>query len=190
MRSISKRLFIGVDINDREIVNRLVEVRDKIKDLGKQNPTRREKMHITIGFLGDVSIRKTEKLVERLKLVEHQGFRTKIMGVDTFPNRDYIRVVYTGTEIGQLKSLRTEIMRKLPKDLKIKGENDYIPHITLSRVKNISGKKKKYLKDRLETLKDVRIGEIEVNRFQLKESIRRKDRSVYRTVHEYELDHK
>ena len=188
MRVISKRLFIGVDIENTEILETLVNVREELASYGVQKPVSGKNMHINLKFLGNVSVRETEKIKRRLEKVKHPGFTTQIRGISWFPEGEYIRVVYAGVEKEKLRSLREQIHTSLPGEHRNKGKKEYTPHITLSRVKNISGEEKKELKENIEKMKNIKIGNFLIDNFQLKESTLKKKGPVYNSIRSYELN--
>jgi len=133
------RLFIAVEIEDRSVLSRIVEVRNQIMGLGiDAKPVEDENIHLTLRFLGDVEenlIPGIERAMESLASIP--PFRMRVRGVGVFPNLRSPRVVWVGVGEGSeiLRSMRGILDRGL-RGLKIyEDEHGFIPHITIVRVR-------------------------------------------------------
>ncbi len=133
------RLFIAVEIEDRSVLSRIVEVRNQIMRLGiDAKPVEDENIHLTLRFLGDVEenlIPSIERAMEPLASIP--PFRVRVRGVGVFPDLRSPRVVWIGVGEGSeiLRSMRGILDRGL-RGLKIYGdEHSFTPHITIVRVR-------------------------------------------------------
>ncbi len=96
-------------------------------------------IHLTLKFLGQTPDKATDEINNALKEVvaTHKNMELKINGTGCFPTVERPRVLWLGVDgdIGPLKNFVSEIDNKLeilgfPIDSK-----EYIPHITLARIK-------------------------------------------------------
>lgn len=179
------RSFIAVDLNVRETREKIAELSREIRNIGDQTQVNPEKYHITLAFLGDVRVRKLEHIEKRLEGVKKTGFTVNIDGIGVFPSKDFIKVVWVGAKSEELTKLHQEVEKKLPKEFR--NDKEFVPHITVTRVKRISEPGKKQLKKLLDTYKDYKFGSIEVKKFKLKESVFKNGEVVHNTLNEYEL---
>ncbi|MGH7897860.1 MAG: RNA 2',3'-cyclic phosphodiesterase [Candidatus Binatia bacterium] len=102
---------------------------------------RREAMHLTIQFLGDVRENELPQIQSGLgeALCEQQPFEIECRGLGVFPNQKRPRVVWVGLRGEGLVRLaeRTETVLSplgFPPE-----ERDLTPHITLGRVRSMRG---------------------------------------------------
>jgi 2'-5' RNA ligase len=133
------RLFIAVEIEDRSVLSRIMEVRNQIMGLGiDAKPVEDENIHLTLRFLGDVEenlIPSVERAMEPLASIP--PFKMRVRGVGVFPDLRSPRVVWVGVGEGSemLRSMRGILDRGL-RGLKIyEDEHGFTPHITIARVR-------------------------------------------------------
>jgi 2'-5' RNA ligase len=133
------RLFIAVEIEDRSVLSRIMEVRNQIMGLGiDAKPVEDENIHLTLRFLGDVEenlIPSIERAMEPLASIP--PFKMRVRGVGVFPDLRSPRVVWVGVGEGSemLRSIRGILDRGL-RELKIyEDEHGFTPHITIARVR-------------------------------------------------------
>jgi 2'-5' RNA ligase len=133
------RLFIAVEIEDRSVLSRIIEVRNQIMGLGiDAKPVEDENIHLTLRFLGDVEenlIPSIERAMEPLASIP--PFKMRVRGVGVFPDLRSPRVVWVGVGEGSemLRSIRGILDRGL-RGLKIyEDEHGFTPHITIARVR-------------------------------------------------------
>uniref|UniRef100_A9A6B3 RNA 2',3'-cyclic phosphodiesterase n=1 Tax=Methanococcus maripaludis (strain C6 / ATCC BAA-1332) TaxID=444158 RepID=A9A6B3_METM6 len=173
------RCFLAIELNSN--------LKENLENLKKQfnlkgiKTVEKENLHITVKFLGDVDDKKLEEILEsNLKI---KKVISEIKGVGTFPNEEYIRVIWVGTT--NLEETFKNIDEKLFK-LGFKKEKSYDPHITLGRVKFIENDSKETLQKLIEKNKHVNFGKIEINSVSLMKSNLTKEGPVYETVKRWE----
>jgi len=131
------RTFIGIEI-PFEAKRKILEVEKKIfKDKGvKEVPM--NNLHITLFFLGEVD----EKLLDELKgallsvAKKTKPFMASIGDVAGFPETNHARIAYLSIKRGKIEIVR--LFKDIEKSIgdKFNKENrEYIPHITIGRVK-------------------------------------------------------
>ncbi len=159
------RVFTAVDVKGEKLLDELVRVRDTL-DLGF-NPVSRENMHITLQFFKDAGEEEIEEIKGALRKVDAGAFEAEIEGVGAFPSHDYIRVVWAGAGNGRFHELYSQASDH---GVSADSNNDFSPHVTLMRVKTLSGNKKRKLKKALDEFSDHPFGMIEVGEVKLYES--------------------
>jgi len=95
--------------------------------------------HLTLKFLGDYNDNDVIDLKERLSKIDFEAFDGHLDAVGVFPNENNVRVVWVGIEpVDPFAELAKKIDEASPE-----VENDhpeYVPHITLARVKFVKDK--------------------------------------------------
>lgn len=184
---MSKRLFFSVDI-EPGVGDRIVEVINKIKGIDVDvNFVRKENIHITVKFLGNVD----EGEIEKVKHIaghlsdNFSPFQTGVNGLGYFGNPNFIKVLWVGISKGGEKL--KQIMEEFNKEFDYIKSDNYKPnpHITLGRVK--SGRNREELLHFLERNKNLNIGEFEVKEIKLKESLLSKGGPEYTDLEVFPL---
>jgi len=97
---------------------------------------KKENMHLSLKFLGDVPEKKLEPLKSALSKVSIQPFELEVSGVGTFPTLNDIRVLWFGAVKGGREFV--ELQKKIDMELaplSFAPEKSYVPHLTFARVK-------------------------------------------------------
>lgn len=135
------RTFIAIDLPKA--------VKTEICSLGNNIPpdsarikwVRKENIHLTLVFLGEISEQQLEavKLACQVVSRKHKTFQMSIQKSGVFPNTKKPRIVWVGISQGEVKivhSLVSDIIKELNFSL-LDKRKDFNPHITLGRVKSI-----------------------------------------------------
>ncbi|MBW2988941.1 RNA 2',3'-cyclic phosphodiesterase [Candidatus Woesearchaeota archaeon] len=131
------RLFVAIEFSG--LKKELEGIQNKIDDkLAKLKKT--ESFHITLKFLGKVPEERAEEAKKRLKKVSFRPFKLKLDKIGVFPSEDYIRVIWVGVKPSEEVMRLQEGVETALKDLKIKKDFEFKPHITLARVKSVTEK--------------------------------------------------
>ncbi|XRO77528.1 RNA 2',3'-cyclic phosphodiesterase [Methanocaldococcus sp. 10A] len=172
------RLFLAIDIPEN-LKNKIKEFQEHFKMKGIKL-VEKENLHITVKFLGEVD---EEKLKEILDLdLSIEPIKIKLKHIGTFPNSNYIKVIWIKVENENLIEIFKNIDKKLS-NLGFKKEKEYVPHLTIGRVKFIDNKKK--LKDRIEKYKDIDFGEFEAKHIKLYKSTLTPNGPIYEVLKEW-----
>jgi len=133
------RTFISVTLPKKIIsVSNMLQTtviskKDNIKWINPGN------IHLTLKFLGHTSFEATDEINEVLKnlVTSHAGMELNINGTGCFPKIERPRVLWLGVDgnIGQLQDFVADINVKLEELGFPLDENEFIPHITLARIK-------------------------------------------------------
>jgi RNA 2',3'-cyclic 3'-phosphodiesterase len=181
------RAFLAVDL-DNQLHNKVCEVQDSLK---KSNAmvkfVEEENLHFTCKFFGEISENRKEKISATINntLTDYVPFEIDIKGVGVFPRTGYIRVIWLGLQDAHYFS---DIIKNLDdkfSNLGFKKEKNYIPHLTIGRVK--SAKNKDTLVASIKEMENVQIGSMKVDKLVLKKSDLTPKGPVYSTIEEFKL---
>lgn len=176
------RVFSAVDIEKKEVLNRLEKIRDTL-NIGF-SPVKREKIHLTLEFFKDISEEEISEVESALSSINTAPFEMKVQGLGAFPSEDYIRVVWAGVNSSEIFNLQKQAkLHNISSD----NKHEFKPHITLMRVKNTSKKRKKKLKRSLREHQDESFGTVTVDKVKVLESRMTGEGSKYREISEFKL---
>lgn len=143
-------------------------------------------LHFTIKFLGEINHQLVEKIKALLTPVfnDFEPFEIFLKGLGVFPNKNFIRVIWIGVENKEkFVSLAKKVDNKLS-ELGFEKEKDYVPHLTIARVKR---KPDKDFIKLINELENIEIGKIIVNNVVLYESKLYPTGPVYKELFKWEL---
>ncbi len=148
------RLFIAIDFE--ELKDILDNTKNKIDNsMGKINKV--DTYHLTLKFLEDIPDDDVKIIKNKLSKIEFDKFPLRLDKIGTFPNKDYIKVIWAGVKPwDKVKELQSKIEESFVK-FDFKKDFEFHPHITLARVKFVRDK------DRfIKMLEDISIEEKEI----------------------------
>jgi len=108
----SVRSFVAFDIDSESVLERITEAQSLLVRSGADLKVVEPKnIHITLRFLGNITLSTVDKIYEGMKKVQFVPFDVKIRGVGAFPNVRYPRVVWAGITEGadQLRSIFSQL---------------------------------------------------------------------------------
>ena len=127
------RLFVAVDLPEAT-KDRVLSLREH--DLPPGRWTRREALHLTLHFIGDVPEAVARAYQRALAQVEASSFDMRISGVGQFPIEARPRVIWAGVENRPaLRVLYEAVGAALESEGFIRERRRFHPHITLMRFK-------------------------------------------------------
>ncbi len=172
------RCFLAIELNEN-IKEKLEELKSQFKMKGIKL-VEKENLHITVKFLGDID----DKMVKKIKNLDLsiEPIKSDIKYVGVFPNENYMRVIWIGAT--NLIPVFKEIDKKLS-ELGFKKEKDYVPHITIGRVKYIGDKK--LLKSKIDKYKNIELGTLEVKSIVLMKSELTKEGPIYNVIKKWHV---
>jgi 2'-5' RNA ligase len=133
------RAFIAIDLSP-EIQRKLVEVQENYKSQLNTIPVRWvpvTNIHLTLKFLGDVSLSNINILTEMLlaEVSNHHQFEITVGGSGTFPNLRQPRVIWIGIQAPQeLTIIQRGIEATTTRMGYTREDRGFSPHLTLGRV--------------------------------------------------------
>ena len=165
------RAFVAIDI-DEDIRQKLVTAQQQLTatggDLKLVEP---ENIHVTMKFLGDLSDNKIGAAADALRTAVEgaQPFDMTVRGIGVFPNMRYMRVIWAGVTDG--RDIVIDIQRNIDRELHKLGfppERDFVPHLTLARVK--TAKRKEQLATSIKEMGNMEFGGMRAQAVELKQS--------------------
>jgi 2'-5' RNA ligase len=183
-----KRLFIAIKIKPGPgFLNTYYSLKkdlvyEKIKWVNEDN------FHFTLKFLGETDeslITDISNTLENISL-NTQPIKLKIENLGIFGSRYNPRVIWAGIENNpQITEFANEILNKLDEVGFMRDRQNFVPHITIGRIKNIQNKK--YLKSIIDEHNHSLYQEDIVNSFCLFESVLTPAGPVYKKLKEFGL---
>jgi 2'-5' RNA ligase len=183
-----KRLFTAIKVHPSEeflkIYFRLIKSlqADKIKWVDKDN------IHITLKFFGETSEDKVDEISQALDdaVYGFSPFDLKLSDVGIFGSSYKPRVIWFGIEKSDtLQELAKSIFREL-KEIGIEPDRqNFVPHLTIGRIKYIENKK--YFQEVIDKNKKGYIQSIPVEEIILFESILHRTGPEYVVVDKFKL---
>ncbi len=180
------RAFLAIDIDEEAVRRNLVEMQILASKMGADlKLVESENIHMTIRFLGDVTLNMVDKVYEEMKEVQFKPFSVKICGLGVFPNLSNPRILWAGITEGadQLKSVFTQLEPRLQALGFTPDPKGFSPHLTIARVR--SARNKANLADLV--MKNVKFdfGTVAAQCLRLKRSELKPPGPVYSTLKEF-----
>jgi 2'-5' RNA ligase len=138
------RAFIAIDLTP-EIYQQLAEVAADFNELLDGYPIRwvpATNIHLTLKFLGDVSISNLDMLTDILKteVSNHNPFEMSVGGSGAFPSTRRPRVVWVGIEAPpELNAVQMGIENEMSCLGYSREKRPFNPHLTIGRVSRNAG---------------------------------------------------
>ncbi len=183
------RTFIAIDLEPE--IKKTLSVLIGELDKGHKNVrwVKREGMHLTLKFLGEISGDKVPEIEDILKAIskKFEIFPLKFKGTGSFPpGMKNPRVLWVGTEeeetLAALQALLEEELEKLgfPRE-----RRKYHAHLTLGRVKSLFNIQETV--SLLEKYRDRNFGEMKVKKISFIQSTLKPTGAEYSILSEFEL---
>ena len=133
------RTFVALGISQK-IRNNAANLMSRLEQTGAQyNWVPEDNLHITLNFVGDLPDTETPQFCREVKQIveKHERFGVMVSDLGAFPNSNQPRVVWLGVSEGaeELAALNRELAVLLSDWGVPKDKNDYVPHLTLGRVR-------------------------------------------------------
>lgn len=160
------RLFVAVEINNPELIERIGAFQKKIELRAK--PVELDNLHFTMQFLGEVSENQAEKIKEELEKISFNSFNITLEKIGAFPKPKFPRVLWIGTDEGGGNKMieLASLVERLLNPLGFKSDKPFKPHLTIFRIKS-----KEDLSDVIKENFDLVFGNQLVDKIKLKKSI-------------------
>lgn len=133
------RAFIAIEI-DPEITRQLARIADELQEMIGSNAVRwvpPANIHLTLKFLGDVSLNNLELLKDGLRTEAsiHERFNISVGGLGAYPKIRNPRVIWVGLEgPDTLIALQRSIEMQMERLGYERDRRKFSPHLTLGRV--------------------------------------------------------
>lgn len=178
------RAFIAIEVPE-ELKERVLAASEKLKTESIVL-VKKEAMHITLHFLGDITEAEAEKVKEAMNSVTHRPFEASLSGISCFtPN--FIRVIFADVTKGkeEISAIHRELSTPLSgAGIRIERE-EFVPHLTIARVKYAADRGR--LLDLIKRNSAAEFGSFAVNSIVLKKSLLAASGPLYTELHKREL---
>lgn len=183
------RTFIAINL-DQEIKEKLYFLLLELKRISQGIKwVKKEAMHLTLKFLGEIKEEKTKEIEATLKTLsqKYSPFPLSLQGTGTFPpGKKSPRVIWVGIEENQsLMSFQADLEDELEKLGFVKEKRPFHPHLTLGRIKfpsHLGG-----VLSQLEREKETHFGEMVVHKITFFQSILKPTGAEYKLLSEVAL---
>ncbi len=180
------RSFLAFDLESDSVKKRLTEMQTRAIQTGADlKLVETENIHMTVRFLGDITLNMAEKIFSEMSKVQFKPFEAQLIGLGVFPSLNYPRVLWAGIAQGadQLQSVVSQLEPRLqslgiPPDPKA-----FSPHLTIARVR--SAKNKSQLADFVTKNEKYDFGSVSAKCLRLKRSELTPKGPIYSTLKEY-----
>lgn len=182
------RSFLAIELAE-DLIPKILDVQKEFKKTNTNiKYVSSQNMHFTLKFFGNIDLDMIEDIgraVERT-IKNYSSFDLNIKNCGCFPNKNVIKVLWLGLEDGSpIKDLQKDLDNEFKK-LGFKKERNFISHLTIGRVK--SPKNKKEIRETIEKLENIEIGQMKVSRISLKKSTLTPQGPIYEDIKVFELD--
>ena len=167
------RCFLAIDI-EPHLIEKIGEIQESFKKTNNNvKYVEKENLHFTLKFFGNINNEKINEIKESTNTVLSKINNTDITnlnieGIGTFPNENYMKVLWIGTKDNRfLVNLHKELDSEFEK-LGFKLEKNFKTHLTIGRIRNL--KNKHEFKEKVDDLKNIKIGEMNISKISLKMS--------------------
>jgi len=183
------RLFIAIELPD-EIKQGIARIQEQLRKAGASAGwTRPEGIHLTLKFLGEVPDANVQEIMQALDgAVKGTGkLNLMVEGTGMFPNVKNPRVLWIGVggDIERLAGLQASIEDAMEKIGFERDARKFSPHLTLARIK--FPKPRDNWQQKIEGMKDVKLGGFEAGHVRLMKSELKREGAVYTEVGRAEL---
>ncbi len=179
------RCFISIQLPENiksDILNEIEKLEKSGVCFGKF--MNKDNLNLSLKFLGELSEEEIEKAKQALKEVDFQRFTIETGNIDVLPNKDHVKIIWLGLNSETLIELKKEIDEILFKYGFSRDEKEFIPHITLAKIKGV--KNKDIFLEMLESLK-VNKSFFVPQTFDLVKSILKNKKPEYKTLEEFSM---
>ncbi len=165
-----KRLFIAIKIVPNQEFLYQYEVIMLCLKANKMNWIQPDHFHLTLKFLGLIADDKIDEIEQELKQVHFKPFVISIEKLGIFGSRYKPRVLWTKVQDnGEMRILAEEIIERMHRIGLKRDRQNFVPHLTLARIKNIPDNM--YFQQKLQSVKGTFFQEYRVDGFHLYQSI-------------------
>lgn len=166
------RTFIAVEIG-QDSKDKLAKLEDEFKRIAADVKwVKPDNIHITLKFLGEVPAGDIEKINKAVETAtqKFKTFEINLREVGGFPSLKNPRVIWVGVEEGKEELIR--LSQSVDRELSSLGfppeERDFVPHLTIGRVK--SSKNIKELAQKIDKHQNANFGQGIVDKVLIMES--------------------
>lgn len=186
------RTFIAVELQQDvvdSINNFLLKTTNEIKN-NKVSWVKKENLHITLKFLGEIEENKVEEVEKILSEISKskKSFEVEVKEIGVFPNLSFPRVIWIGIkdDTNSLLSIVNLLEKKLCEHGFKKEDKEFVAHLTIARIKKLNNLSE--IKNYVEKHKNVDFGKNKVNNITFFQSILRPEGPEYKVIKKFLLN--
>ena len=169
------RVFICIEIPE-EIKNSIASVQNTLEQ-SNIRMVDKNILHITLNFLGNFKEGDIPKLYQKLSKINFKGFMISLRGVDVFRNGKTDGIIFI--QIFDGKNDLERLSEIINDCLEIKNKEDFVPHVTIARVKESYE-----IWNKIEAYKNKYFGEFFVTSIKIKNSTLTNEGPIYKDLKE------
>jgi 2'-5' RNA ligase len=180
------RSFLAFDLENNAAKKKLTEIQTRAVQTGADlKLVETNNIHMTIRFLGDITLNMAEKIFLEMSKVHFKPFAVQLAGLGVFPSLSYPRVLWAGIAQGseQLQDVVSQIEPRLQSLGFSPDPKAFSPHLTIARVR--SGRNKPQLADFVAKNEKYDFGSVNAECLRLKRSELTPNGPIYSTLKEY-----
>jgi RNA 2',3'-cyclic 3'-phosphodiesterase len=180
------RAFLAFEIEEQTVKKNLIDMQTRATKTGADlKLVEPENIHMTIRFLGDITLNMAEKVFVEMQKVQFKPFPVQLTGLGVFPSLSYPRVLWAGIAQGaeQLQNVVSQLEPKLQALGFPPDRNPFSPHLTIARVR--SAQNKAQLAELVKENSKYDFGSVESRCLRLKRSELTSQGPIYSTLKEY-----
>jgi RNA 2',3'-cyclic 3'-phosphodiesterase len=180
------RAFLAFEIEEQTVKKNLIDMQTRATKTGADlKLVEPENIHMTIRFLGDITLNMAEKVFVEMQKVQFKPFPVQFTGLGVFPSLSYPRVLWAGIAQGaeQLQNVVSQLEPKLQALGFPPDRNPFSPHLTIARVR--SAQNKAQLVELVKENSKYDFGSVEARCSRLKRSELTSQGPIYSTLKEY-----
>jgi 2'-5' RNA ligase len=137
------RSFVAFDLENESVLKRITEAQTLLVKTGADlRLVEPQNIHMTLRFLGNITLGMVDKIHEEMKKVQFVPFDVKLRGLGAFPDVRYPRVCWAGITEGadQLRSIFSQLEPRLRGLGFATDPKGFSPHLTIARVRSARNK--------------------------------------------------
>lgn len=180
------RSFLAFDLESFDVKKKLFDIQNLAVQTGADlKPVETENIHITIRFLGDITLNMADKIFLEMEKIQFEPFIVEFKGLGVFPNPIYPRVIWAGIAQGaeHLQNIASQIEPRLQNLGFQPDPKGFSPHLTIARVR--SARNKAQLGEFITKEEKYDFGSITAECLRLKRSELTPNGPIYSTMKEY-----
>ena len=180
----TKRLFVALDMPELFIPS-LQEVQKQLLASGsiEGRAVPADQVHLTLQFLGSIALERVPMIIDTLKNVHGKSFAVQLDGLFALPSEQNPHVIAIDLVAPELVPLVEAICSALRAVITL-DKREFLPHVTLVRIKRVIDQKKM-----VDILRASRVTNVtaRVNEFVLRESVLSHEGAVHSDIMKYQL---
>ena len=169
-----KRLFVSIEL-PQSVTSTLAALDPHVRGVRWLEPPQ---MHLTLSFLGNVSVETQELFSEKLRAISWKRFFLPLIGLGTFPTKGWPKIIWIGVGSGHphLFQIHKRVQEAILAAGLVPDLRSFHPHVTLARSRDVSPQT---IRPFLKSHADLDVGMIHVESFCLNSSELTPAGSVY-----------